>query len=1438
MTQLSKHELLFMIFVSLLSNPDLYVAKMALSCVTNFKVPYIMPYKEYLQGMMSKLQFRETLTKFDISREGGIVNDDHRGALLPVVTRILFGRLSARGSGKKSSKDSPAIRRAAILSFLSGLGRNVNEIDYFVYMMVRSFIPSSIDMQLKVDYGHNCRDHITDMIQKAIPQDLYGKHMHRLEGFLNLLSDVVKKLGFGIINFVPIFMELTLIIVEHVESQRKTNAIIPSSHNRIESIEEDYVNLKQNGKVRSLCFLRISDLMNKFATSFNFNEFNARLSTLLQPSLLNLSTSVINADKAPSLLTLLVTISSHKALLKFFIDESGAVEAIFKCISSQSKTEVVECALLFIDNLLTEGGTCETDDFLDNNEDRIGTTLVMNNIEMLVGQFTNRLEESGSNLGGYRPNNLLGRELSILCRVSHLLVHEEINTIERKEEVTMMMESLCKLLIPFLDFNLNSKESSQSDILGILKCIIPRIRKASALNHVQSFARLLGPNKSSSGMSSLEKRQNIIGCIAAIVEHDEDATTECLTKVVAALYDMAASNPKHIDECNFEKLLPVLIGLGKTDAEGKTWTYYTIPSNSAKNVNLDNGFDAIKSLYPLIFYCLHMLYDEDGVVSRGAFTALKVLVNTARHESLLTTHFAKNWKKLIESCLVPRLIVGLKTKDINVRRSFILLLGEVSEKFKSEQTPHFYGDLSSLIKEEDQNLDFFVNITHIQIHRRARALNRLRKVLLIDGECQFSTQSLSNVLLPLAMHPIYDYEKNSEESYALESIATVGAIMKKLPWGKYQNILWKILLELPRYERQERYFVALICAMVDAFHFSFDNDGMKIGSNNQLECHNNVILRQMNSRIIPKIENYLQKDTIRRNGKKGKSLRAPLVLALAILYRKMPDNMFESKLPRLLTVICNALADRDSNERELARNTLSKLAVSIGINYLGDIVRELAIALTEGYKLHVRAATLHSVLQSLSVTHVISDSSHFDQCIPAMMDIIQQDIFGQASEMKEAESVKKSMIKEAAGVKSYSSLETLSRMVLFKPSLHSNSQSTSFSSVHMLVNPFLQRIRDPEVHTKTIGKVKECLNRISIGVSQNSSVTTEEMLPFAYATVSPFVFKHKEDSDSSDISDTEEDLHEIEISTTNKSGKSKGKDSQKEKVVREVFEWAPSHLNTSKSTKSAYHKKVEQKTNLKRVVDGVNAPKLTGTSRYKALKSNGRDFNDPATSSAVSFALTLLNSHLKKMRLSKADGTMVDPFVRILTYCVRYSKDTSAILLSLKCLQVILRFELPSIQKYRKCLASHTLRILSISSQNTNDETVQSCFKTLTLLISESRKDAIHYLDESNENALESKTQNEQSQMVLSDKQMQVLVSMLQAAIRDTEQHNATFSVIKAITSTQYVSAEYYDLMEEMLKMTVQGQQQSVRQVRINHFGCLISMYHLLPLIDTHLRCR
>ena len=90
-------------------------------------------------------------------------------------------------------------------------------------------------------------------------------------------------------------------------------------------------------------------------------------------------------------------------------------------------------------------------------------------------------------------------------------------------------------------------------------------------------------------------------------------------------------------------------------------------------------------------------------------------------------------------------------------------------------------------------------------------------------------------------------------------------------------------------------------------------------------------------------------------------------------------------------------------------------------------------------------------------------------------------------------------------------------MVLFKPSLvlsaaydpNKNSRGVS-SAAHTLVLLLLKRLQEPYIHTSTIGKVKECLNIIVIGLSHNTTVEAGEIFTLVYMSVSPFFLEENQ----------------------------------------------------------------------------------------------------------------------------------------------------------------------------------------------------------------------------------------------------------------------------------------------------------------------------------------
>ena len=324
----------------------------------------------------------------------------------------------------------------------------------------------------------------------------------------------------------------------------------------------------------------------------------------------------------------------------------------------------------------------------------------------------------------------------------------------------------------------------------------------------------------------------ISSAISAICSRDLGCPK--LKQVAKAVVDVNAVSTSYVGEHDFERILPVLNGLGANSETEGSWLDLSMVNTEElqSTFKLSKTFDGTRLLLPLIYTCFQLLYSADGVISRASNKALKSLLETSSELALSNTDQTEDvhrnpWVKLIETTFVPCLKIGIMTKELAPRRTFVLLISYVARHFSNCNSVHLYGDLRCLIRDDEQDLDFFLNITHIQMHRRTRALNRLRRLLSdredsTDQSPLFSDQSFGNILLPLAMHPVFEYKSKTEEAYVVEAIATVGEISKHLPWSKYNNTLQSVLNNLARYPDQERFLIAMICSIIDAFHFSVD----------------------------------------------------------------------------------------------------------------------------------------------------------------------------------------------------------------------------------------------------------------------------------------------------------------------------------------------------------------------------------------------------------------------------------------------------------------------------------------------------------------------------------------------------------------------------------------------------------------------------------------
>jgi U3 small nucleolar RNA-associated protein 20 len=1407
--QLVHHQLLEKVYRSFLSHQDDEVAQLALSCLLKYKTQYLLPYSSFLNEILKKGQLREALLNFAEKFKAGDVAELHREALLPLISRILFGRLSVKG--KRSSKDSPVARRAAILSFLSVVCKDESEIFPFVYLMTRHFLPRKQRLIPIEAASQNDRQNAMDLLMSIGLEDLAVLPSGVIEGFLHLLETVVSQLGHRIISFVPQFTSIVLALCTMAADGRNKEARV-----------EDGTDASTRGlvyrysSIRSLGYQQLSEIFGRFCMTVDFSSFARPTWRALDRSVELLPEMVMKTEKAPAILVLLETMSTDWRLIKILAMHDAAVQSVVKCIAGTSLVSVMNSSLTFVENLLTV-----RDPTSSSESKTTGLRLIRKYIPLLMEQFTLRLK-NGSDYDGDKgpakgkhwskpghPHTTWRRELDILCRVSELLSNEDGDRLKDKSSV---LASLFSLLLPFLKPDRMTSDDDKLNIVGILKSTMPQLEKENMAEIFASISGILAPSKGKPGIKSRLIRHAIASLVGAIAKVDGQ-----FRLIADKLVKLNAMHAKRVDEMDFEVVIPALNSLSQSGGDG-TWLSLCGEDDPSPSI-----------LNPLISTCFHFLHNDDGVILRVSFNALRTLIRLAAEKA--TDDTASVWAKLVESAVVPLTRSGLQSRDPSVRRHYILLVKEISRSFQTHSSPNLCGDLHTLIDDENPDLDFFMNITHVQIHRRSRAFQRLRKVLSEavneTNVSPFCLQSLSNVLLPIAMHPIYECRTIAEETFALEAIATVGSISRLLSWSKYNNMLWTMLTHFERYPEQERFLIGAICAVIDGFGYELtvsDGDDKQItkdeGGDDDTKT---AVWRSLERRMIPKIEGLLTKETTDRSGSRKKTIRPTIILALLKLFQKFPEHFFESKLPHLLSVICDALRSKDSNARDVARKTMAKMVVSMDLKYLADVLREVAITLTEGYRLHVRAAVVHTVLQELSNSYKPSsvDSStplYFDDCTAALMELIQEDLFGEANERRESKETNVRFVKEAGGSKSLDSIELICRMVNFKP-LDAGNNGPNRSSVHCVVSPLLERLRSPDVETATIRKIRLILTRVVVGLSHNSSVRADQLFPFVYATVEPFIgaqaiaaAQNSRNDDDDDDDDMDDALRPIQISGARDA--KKGKEApRKGKVV----EWRPSTLKAAESSKAALESKRDEKNELRKVRDGASAPKLTGSSRHDTSNmSSHQGLNDLGSISAVVFGLNLLNSCLKKLDLvDKSLPAMMDPFVPLLTACVCFCRESDVALVGLKCLMSFLRFDLPSIPSCSESLGTQALAFLtsSGSSLNQNPDLTQACFRTLTYLIKSDEGAGVGGNKDKNILVDGEHVLTKNSKMPLNAEQMKVLISTLQLSVAESDQHNPALGLIKAILARRYTSPELYDLMEAMLKLVVRSHTAALRQV-------------------------
>uniref|UniRef100_A0A8C5U5C3 UTP20 small subunit processome component n=1 Tax=Malurus cyaneus samueli TaxID=2593467 RepID=A0A8C5U5C3_9PASS len=1307
------------LYTQLLSHQDQNVQRIALDCIMTYKHPHLLPYRENLQRLLEDKSFKEEIVHFSISEETTVVKTEHRPDLIPVLMRILYGRMRNKTGSKTQGKSSASTRMSIVLRFLAG--SLPEEIRMFLDLLLEA---------VKQFSNGPCQ---TAVLQSMSELDLAKVlPLGRQHSLFNGLEVVLKNMGHLIQQYLPEILQILLCMT----------AVVSSILQQREKVQPRLINPLKN--LRRLGLKLVAEFFSDYETySFTVEEIDAVFHAVVWPQVCRLASE---SQYSPTFLLKLIHIWSKNPryfplLAKQRPDhpESDILSNVFAVLSAKNLSEATSSLVMDLaDSLLNSPDFEPTEQVSslsvtdcvvmvpgDVTEEplSLGCRLVLPHVPAILQYFSKTmLNVEKVKKKKYRAQ--VSKELSILSKISKFIQEKSQNSV------------LVSLLLPFL-YQTNMEQGTQIDILETVQ---------NLLRHCSNPTSFLKPLAKLFSVIQNKLSRNKL-CLVFQTLSDLDSQLKYITDVVK----LNAFDQRHLDDIDFDVRLSA---------------FQSITAHIKEMQTVDTDF-----LIPVMHNCFYTIQLGDMALSDNASLCLTSLI----HRLAEINHTEDQYKELIQHTLLESVRRGLKSKTESVQQDYTSLLSCLIQTFPAN--PEFQ-DLVQLTNRHDPDMDFFENMKHMQIHRRARALRKLAKQL-TEEKLVLSSKSLQNYIMPYATTAIFSEKMLKHENMVTASVEVVGAVCRHLSWSAYLYHLKHFIHVLQTGQIGTKLGVSLLQTVLEAFHFDHktlekqlvtieNQEAMELeqsegeeeeveeknGKNlsekpaeseqaakpsenaeqvmkpvsflprnkEELEClikhiHETVtvnILPKLHRCIVAKVKRDEEHKLVKSNVvNDDEVVRVPLAFAMVRMMQCLPQEVMEANLPSILLKVCTFLRNRFQEIRDIARNTLIKIMEVLGVRYLLYILKEMRSALIHGYQLHVLTFTVNLLLKGLTTRLSVGD---LDPCLDILIEIFNQELFGNVAEEKEVKGIV-SKIMEARKNKSYDSYEILGKFI-------------GRGQVTKLILP-LKETLESTTSLKIVRKVHEALRHIMAGLIFNSDMNAESLLLLSHGLIS-------------------ENLPLLTEKAKKKVTPPPDPRLQPESCL----------LLQPTPTRGGQKARVSSRTNTYILVDS---------------------------------GLRLLHMSLKRSKVNSSEEhalEMLDPFVQLLLGCLK-SMDVKVVTGVLQCLQWILKFPLPSITTNMESLIKQLFLLLKEFAKTgiakgQNFHLVVSCFKCVTILV-----------------------KNAKSQ--ITSKQLQVLLGFAEEDIYDSSRQATAFGLLKAILSRKLIVPEIDDVLQKVAQLAITGQSEPVR---------------------------
>lgn len=768
------------LYLNMLLSPNSTVQKHSIHCLLTYNYDFLTKYKENFLRLIDDKSFTSEIHSFTVhdNVDDNIIIADDRQNVIPIFLRVLHGKMIANSGTKVHGKSKIDFLRSIILKVISSF-------DEKEQIMFMDLIYSSITRFLNSNYVQLFEEIDSFVnVEQFIP-------FKQFQSYITTLEYLLKHFG---CKSLPVMQYMFKILI--ICSTICTILLSPKNKTSI----KDYV-IQALKKFRSNCFKVANYFFTQFDQyKFTVSEIDVLFKSLVEPLLYNLQYE--NLDSPSPLLRLFNVWSENPRyyiLLAKHVDPQSnltPIDAVIKLYSNPKISSTnVSYITTIIENLLsydtfklifdTETVSLssieinnfgkpipKTSDYPEFEADSInfGSVLLIPHIKAILERI--RMNYS-ANVSSNSKNMFTLQEINVLARLSFFV----------KSPIDSMI--LSTLLLHSISQNRRLDEDKEVFTLKTLNHLANNLLEENFSEIFQLTIPLFGL------IDKPLSRNELAHFLCSLSKKNED-----FISLAVLIKDINSYNPRLPEEPDYDLRIMTFKKL------------FVLLDDFSQELLTQTQLNFIQILLRNCSFFINT-YDDMSLKDLSSNAIIKVC-------NLFKTSNIELFNRFVLNQIFYKIIShGFRQEKESVRHEYVNILLNAIKMF-SDKHP-VIDQLLCLCNENDDELDFWQNIKHIQLHRRSRALTRLcHDTKLLES---LSSRVYMNFLIPFINSFLTDVRYAKNETLLNSTTDALATFLQYCSWYKYDSTLSYYVNGLLNNKIDLKIAIKTISALLEKFSF-------------------------------------------------------------------------------------------------------------------------------------------------------------------------------------------------------------------------------------------------------------------------------------------------------------------------------------------------------------------------------------------------------------------------------------------------------------------------------------------------------------------------------------------------------------------------------------------------------------------------------------------